>query len=274
MYYLLTQEFKEQEKELVKIIREAVVVDSIYLLGSTLNTRRTESIFMMDAPSCRYVGHYYLLILIDGSLIVNQVQDKIENTCRNFIPVTAIVLHKDQFKDWLSNGHYFASSICHKAVMLYGEVLKVSTIAVEEVNKRFEKERILVHYKGINLVNEFLAGVELYQVRKQNELATFMLHQATENALQTMLKTIAGLYISTHNLDKLIRYCSMISYTIPELLPRTNEKYQKIFSILQEGYIESRYKENFSINANELLKLKEIVVNLQKLAASLILQKS
>ena len=265
MYYLLTEEFKEQEKELVKLILETVAVDSIYLLGSTLMTRRTESIFMPDAPTCRYVGHYYLLILIDGSKGVHRVQDQIQNTSQNFIPVTAVVLHSDQFKDWLTNGHFFAINVCHKAVLLYGETLKASTLSIEEVNIKFEKERILVQSKGLNMVKEFIAGAELYQLRKQNALAVFMLHQATEHGLQTILKTVAGLYITTHNIEKLISYCSMINYKISALFSRNNEKNERLFQLLQKAYIETRYKEQFLINAYELSKLKERVSNLQKL---------
>ncbi len=60
---------------------------------------------------------------------------------------------------------------------------------------------------GFNKVNEFLAGAELYRIRKQNKMAAFMLHQATEHALHTILKIGIGLYINRHNLDKIMRYC-------------------------------------------------------------------
>lgn len=49
----LTDSFKEQHQQLVATILKACAVEKIYLLGSTLLTRRTESIFMPDAPSCR-----------------------------------------------------------------------------------------------------------------------------------------------------------------------------------------------------------------------------
>ena len=36
MYYLLTESFKSQETKLVALIQEAVPIEKIYMLGSTL----------------------------------------------------------------------------------------------------------------------------------------------------------------------------------------------------------------------------------------------
>ena len=79
MYYLLTENFKSQEQKLVTLITKAVPAQQIYMLGSTLHTRRTESVFMPDAPSRQSAGCYYLLVLITGDEDVNVIQDKIEN---------------------------------------------------------------------------------------------------------------------------------------------------------------------------------------------------
>lgn len=138
MYYLLTESFKEQHTELVRIILEAVPADKIYFLGSTLMYRRTESIFMTDAPSCRYVGHYYVLVLIENGQGLNVVQDKIENNCLHFIPVTAIVLHTDQFNKWLAEGHQFAQTVCRIAVLLHGQDEK--KLVPETINEELRKK--------------------------------------------------------------------------------------------------------------------------------------
>ena len=122
MYYLLTESFKEKHKELVKIILEAVLADKIYLLGSTLMIRRTKTVFMTDAPSCRYVGHYYVLVLVRNKTNCRAVQDKIENSSKHFIPVTAIVLYTKQFSEWLTEGKQFGITVNRLAVQLNGRV--------------------------------------------------------------------------------------------------------------------------------------------------------
>jgi HEPN domain-containing protein len=258
MYYLLTENFKEQHTELIRIILEAVDADKIYFLGSTLMQRRTESVFMTDAPSCKYVSHYYVLVLVANKQNLDTVQDKIENKCKHFIPVTAIVLYSDRFNQWFEDGHEFARTVCRIAVQLYGadEKILIPEITNEELNKA-EKESVL--NQGINKVTEFLAGADLYRIREQNKMVAFMLHQAAENALHTILKVRTGLYLNTHNLDKLIRYCSMVSYKIQDIFSRNNEKNDRLFQLLQKAYIDSRYKEDYSIRTDELITLTEKV---------------
>ena len=259
MYYLLTESFKEQHTELVKIILETVDADKIYFLGSTLKYRRTESIFMTDAPSCRYVGHYYVLVLIGNGQGLNVIQDKIENNCRHFIPVTAIVLQTDQFNQWLIEGHQFSQTVCRIAVLLHGKKDSTPEISNAELNKT-DKESIC--NQGLNMVNEFLAGADLFRIREQNKMAVFMLHQATEQALRAILKITTGLYLNTHNLDKLIRYCSMVSYTVADIFPKDNEKDGRLFQLLQKAYIDSRYKKDYIIRTDDIILLTDKVRNL------------
>lgn len=254
MNCLLTESFKEQHTELVRIILEAVDANKIYFLGSTLMYRRTESIFMPDAPSCHYVGHYYVLVLVEDGQSLNAVQDKIENNCQHFIPVTAIVLHADQFNQWLIGGHQFAQTVCKIAVLLHGTEGK--ELVPETIN---EEDKISIFNQGLNKVTEFLAGADLYRIREQNKIAAFMLHQAAEHALHTILKITTGLYLNTHNLDKLIRYCSMVSYNILEIFSRKNEKNERLFQLLQRAYIDSRYKEDYIIRTDDLIMLTEKV---------------
>lgn len=262
MYYLLTESFKEQHKELVKIILEAAPADKIYFLGSTLMQRRTEGIFMTDAPSCKYVSHYFVLVLVQNGSNLNAVQDKIENSCQHFISTTAIVLYSDQFNTWLDEGHQFAKTVYRIAVLLHGENGKklIPKIVNEEISK-VENDSLL--NQGLNKVKEFLAGADLFRIREQNKMAAFMLHQAVEQALHTILKIKTGLYLNTHNLDKLIRYCSMVSYNLPDIFPRNNEKNQRLFQLLQRAYVDSRYNEDYSICTNDLIAITERVKDLQ-----------
>jgi uncharacterized protein len=267
MYHLLTEGFKSQEKELVRLISEAVPIDKIYLLGSTLQQRRTESIFMTDAPTCSHVGHYYLLVLAAkaNSHCNDALQDKIENTCRHFIPVTVIVATTAQFNKWLNGGHRFACTVIKTAVLLHdGSGIPLSTPAAvnEEEDKIYSANYF---HQGVNRVKEFMAGAVLYQVRVQYKMAAFMLHQAAEHALGSIFKKATGLHINTHNIDKLVRYCTMLSYKIPALFPKEGEVNARLFQLLQKAYIDTRYKDEFNISNADLTILVERVKSLQQL---------
>ncbi|MGI8581196.1 MAG: HEPN domain-containing protein [Chitinophagaceae bacterium] len=100
-----------------------------------------------------------------------------------------------------------------------------------ELNKA-DKKSILK--QGINKATEFLVGADFFRIRGQNKMAAYMLHQATEHALHTILKIKICLYLNTHNLDKLIRYCSMVSYTIGDIFRETMRRMNDCFSCYKE----------------------------------------
>jgi len=263
MYYLLTEDFKQQETKLVTIITSILPVEKIYLLGSTLSQRRTETAFMTDAPSCRKVSHYYLLVLVNKNCNYsnNEVQDRVENTCRSFIPVTAIALHIQQFNNWLNVGQRFATTVVNIAVLIHdGNKIPFKIPAgFETTNDPRDKEMYSFRYV---MVNEFIAGAELYIARKQNNMALFMLHQAAEHALHLLLKNSTGLHINTHNIEKLLRYCSMVSFTIPEVFDSNNERKENLLRLLQRSYINTRYRQMKAVSKENLALLIERVKRL------------
>jgi len=96
-------------------------------------------------------------------------------------------------------------------------------------------------------------------------MAAFMLHQAAEHALHTIFKKATGLHINTHNIDKLLRYCSMVNYKMPAIFPRDGGANERLFGLLQKAYIDTRYKEDFTINSSALLIITERVRTLQEI---------
>ena len=93
-------------------------------------------------------------------------------------------------------------------------------------------------------------------------MAAFMLHQAAEQGLRTMLIINTGLRINTHSIDKLVRYCNLFCQELPDILPRVREKDNRLFQLLQKAYIDTRYKKNYSIKLEELTILSAQVKKL------------
>ncbi len=249
-----------QHKEVAKLIAEAVAAERIYLLGCTVSRVRTDSIFTDAAPTSGFVSHCYMLVLVSKSSAnsCNNLQDKIENYCRSYIPVTAIVLDMQQYNDWLTEGHPFATSVSKTAECLHdaGNVKHIHPANAGEEQQPVKLNEAYLN-AGLNKVEEFLAGADLYRIREQNKMAAFMLHQAAEQALHTLFRISTGLYVNTHSIDKLIRYCSMVSPKIAAIFPRNNYKNEHIFQLLQKAYIDSRYKESYAISIDNLKIITE-----------------
>lgn len=261
IYHSISESFSAQQVKLVSLIREIVQPDKIYLLGASLYRRRSESIFCQTAPSSQYVADYYFLVLINHSdkKSLPQLQDQIEQHCSSVMPVTIILLETAMFNDWLTSGHLFARSVVQSAISVF-EADNVSLSPIGEYNPATEQKALEKRYwDGLNKSQEFLAGSELFTLRKQCRLAAFMLHQAAEQTLGTLIKIGTGYHYCTHNIERLTRYAGLVSYRIQDVFPRKTDKEKRLFTTLQKAYIESRYSEEYTLAVADLTELSERV---------------
>jgi len=263
MYFFFSEKFKPLQEALVQRITEATTqVEKIFLLGSTFGESRTETLFSDSAPTAREVAHCFLLVLVkkEGLEKLSQLQDKLESRCATLIATTIIVLHTEQFYDWLWAQHPFAYTVQKLGIQLYSTITNPQESRPISIDaEALKKEQESVYAKGINKVQEFMAGAELYTVCKQYKMAAFMLHQAAEHSLLTLLQVTTGLRANTHNLDRLIRYGSMVSYKLQHIFPQRDEREKRLFKLLQTAYADARYNEDYSIHFGEVEGLLEKV---------------
>lgn len=275
IWHLMQQSVTNQQQQLVSLIQELIDPDMIYLLGASLLRRRSESIFCTTAPTSQHSSDYFFLILVSklNDKTVYQWQDQIEQHISTVIPVTTIVLETATFKEWLSDNRFFAAKVYHCSVCLY-DTGNINLIPPKEDGLKKEAEHKMLretYSNGLNKTENFLASAEILRVSKQNNMAAFMLHQAAEQALRTMLRTGTGFHSSTHNLERLIRYASMVSYQLPDIFSNKTEKEKRLFNLLKRAYRDTRYTKDYSITTNELLlltdkvkKIKLLLVDVEK----------
>lgn len=261
IYHSITESFPVQQEKLVSLILKSVQPDIVYLLGASLYRRRTESIFCPTSPNSQHVGGYFFLVLVNNThdRSLPQWQDQIEQHCSTVMPVTIILLETVLFNGWLTTGHPFARTVYQSATPVF-ETDNLSLSAVGPYNPEVEQKAIEKLLRdGLTKSQGFLAGVDLFRARKEYNIAAFMLHQAAEQALGTLIKTGTGYHCCTHNIERLLRYASMVSYQIPDIFPKKTDNEKRLFNILQKAYIESRYGDGVSIGFNDLLELTERV---------------
>jgi HEPN domain-containing protein len=256
--------FSHHQRRLADIVIKVAAPDTVFLLGGSDVRLRTESIFNRETPSSQHVSGCFLLVLISGTgkRDLGQWQELIEIRCSELMPVTAIVLETSTFLQWLAEGHPLPCTVLTSAVRLYDsgniswedvEVKKVPD-APKELKKEFDE--------GLARAREFLAGSELYRVRAQHGISAFMLNQAAEQALRALLKLGTGYHANTHSIDRLLRYCSLVSPQLPDIFPKNNEREKQLPQLLQKAYIDTRYKEGYKINMEDLECLTERVSRL------------
>ncbi|MDH7462167.1 HEPN domain-containing protein [Chitinophagaceae bacterium 26-R-25] len=259
IYHTFREHFSIGEQKLLQMILEMVNPAAVYLLGASLNGRRTESIFSPSSPSAQHISEYFLLVVISNTnnKPLYEWQDQIEQHLRPFATVTVIVLETITFQQWLNDCHPFAVTVAETSVLLFkNEGIQFSTPDIKD-SDQCKRQRCLT--EGITKARSFLAGAELYVIRKEYKLAAFMLHQATEQALCTLIKSGMGYHPHTHNLDRLLRYSSMVRYQMPDIFPRNNDMEKQLFKLLQTAYSDVRYSEVYAIGYKEVSLLMERV---------------
>ena len=91
-----------------------------------------------------------------------------------------------------------------------------------------------------------------------------MLRQAIVLLLGSIFRKRSGLTMHTRNLDKLLRYCSMVADEIPGIFPRDSDKEKQLFDLL----LNKKGKGDLVIKRNEAHILMERVKQLQGICAA------
>jgi HEPN domain-containing protein len=263
--YMLSHYQSDQLQEVIHIVIKATSPDKIFLLGAAQNCYTEESIFNSAPVLWQQVTHYYLMVLTkqnDGRCF-DALHDVIESRCRHVTPVTVFIEAVHIFNQWINTGHPFANSIARDGMLLYDAGVVQLDMPCIEINEPDMAQQRKEFVRWDNHVSEFLAGTELYLLRKQFGLAAFLLHQAAEHACTVLLKLMTGYRAGTHNLDKLFRYCRPFSAELAQLFPRNTEKENNLFQLLQKAYVHGRYRDDYVVTEKELLVLTERVKQLQ-----------
>ncbi|OYY99713.1 MAG: hypothetical protein B7Y37_13365 [Sphingobacteriia bacterium 28-36-52] len=256
-----------QPTTLINLISGVIAPDAIYILGTRLKSISSQHIFSSHTHEKTEVDQQFILVLIPslGNYTLLQWQERMEQQCNDWATTTTIVLETATFNHWLSMGHAFAQKVVQSAAPIYQKE-SISLCALQQTNFPIEEKlQESICKDGLNKALEFYAGAELYIIRKQYKLSMFMLHQATEQALSTLVKTGMGYYCCSHNIERLLRYASWVSYSVGELFPLKTEIDKKRFKLMQRAYIDSRYKADFTVDYRDLVIFSEKVYDLLKL---------
>ncbi|MDB5232042.1 MAG: hypothetical protein JWN76_2847 [Chitinophagaceae bacterium] len=265
-YHLFKESFEHHTRVLVPIIVNAAAPDMILLLGGSAWSRRTQSIFYPNGPLSQFTSGYFFLVLKNdtGTKELHEWQDKIEQHCKCLMPITVIVLPFNNFTEWLRSGHRFAATTVRFGVRVYDPENLFATFP-ECYETKPGDEQVLKEFKhGMNKAQEFFAGAELFYLRKENALAAFMLHQAVEQSLSSLLKMKTGFEADTHSILRLYRYCSFVAYQLSDIFSAQSERHQQLFTLLQKAYVAPRYDPNYKICVDDLLALMQKVKDIME----------
>lgn len=201
---------------------------------------------------------YDLIIVIPGSanLPYSEYDMIIKHISMRVYPVTATILKRNDLFKKLLSGHIYFSRVCHPENLLFDDgrspcLPLPKTIPVEDIIALSEKDFNI----GLHRSQSFWEGACYYSIRKETELAAFMLHQSVELTYRAVLKSLTGHEPFSHDLRALMHKCRRCTPGLSRIFPADNEDEKRLLLLLQKAYVNCRYKNNYKISNDDLMIL-------------------
>ena len=193
----------------------------------------------------------------------------VEESCRNFSPVTVFVHNANMITGAVNGGNYFFSSILlhKKLIYLSGNLILPVPTGLNYI--ALIEKAIKIWERWDNMSTDFLSGASFYLEQQNYRLALFLLHQSTECVLKAINRAITGYRIEVHNLSRLLVISTLYTDNLTEVFPMKTENGVMEFDLLKRAYNEARYKDEFEPEEAQVKTLFGHVQRLQEEAERL-----
>lgn len=259
-------------RQIIEKIVETVDPERIYLMTSTQNTRKVESVF--TAPlQWNETEHYDLLVILKGGADTEEnirLQDRIEQRCQHIIPTTVLVLPFGMFNTYMAQGHAFIRKAASPEKLLHDAKTKeLAPLGIPDL-QAWEEQNVKKYSQWYENGMCFLVAYDLFMVRKEYRMAAFNLHQATEQFFKSIFQAVTGFSLTTHNLHTLHRYTRGFARELANLFPSHTNRLREGLRTLIKSYSDSRYDEGFKIQYEDLTMLHGEVQKLYLIARNIV----
>lgn len=254
---------KQHEIRIItEIIKEVVNPEMIILFGSYAKNNYVEHRYISKGITFEYISDYDFLVVTKNNPEKSYVQESaIASKAEKFEPPVNLEIHEiDYINKGLEWGEYFWIDIVEEGILMYdkgtvqfSEPRELTSAEKKEkaqryFDKLFPKASTFLNYSKIGLAENVL------------DISTFQLHQATECLYYATLLVFTDYKPKTHNLWKLRRKAKPYSEELFHVFRAETDKREKeLFELLKQGYVDARYRQDFSITKEELAILIERV---------------
>ncbi|HEY0897383.1 MAG TPA: HEPN domain-containing protein [Sphingobacteriaceae bacterium] len=194
-------------------------------------------------------NHYFILLETMELYAESVIQDYLNNrfTCGK---VFVLAHHHGKVREMLEAGHRFYCQVRRSGVLLFTD--EPDTVPhTFSVSKNW-LERAGEHFKThFGMSRSFLDGAAAQLETGQPRIALFLLHQTMEQACIGLIRVFLGYRANFHNLGRLLELCSCFIRPPFSLFPANTEGEQRQFRMLCRSYTDARYREDFTIHAED-----------------------
>ncbi|MDR0264904.1 MAG: HEPN domain-containing protein [Sphingobacterium sp.] len=253
--------------EIVNIVSPLAVIHYGLWIFSNKKSRKNPSIDTNDILN--------LLVILDAKDTQSNESNlisRIENSLLR-IKKSSVLVHSINFvNEGLSWGQDFFIDIMERGKIIYqSDIFLITTYF--KINPQSKIQRVKdvfnnFHIKG----SQFLHLANITYLSKDLHVSIFLLHQATELLMRSILVTHTRYDPKTHNLSQLARYCRHITPQIDKIFFTKGKNQQQAisdFRSLQDSYVLARYELGYHINKKLVRTLLTKAKKLEQLSTLL-----
>lgn len=257
------QENKQSEINFITgIIKEVVNPEMIILFGSYAKGSFVEHRYISDGIKYEYISDYDFLVVTKNNPEKASTQEsKIMSLTEMLEPPVNLEIHDiDYVNKGLEWGEYFWSDIVNEGILLYDKST-VQLIEPRDLTAAERKEKAQTYYNSwFPQSSEFLIDANNAADRGNYKLADFYSHQATECLYYSTLLVFTDYKPKVHNLWKLRKKAKPYSSELFHIFrAETDKEEERLFELLKQGYVDARYRSDFSISETDLRVIIERV---------------
>ncbi len=247
---------------ILEVIKEVVNPEMVILFGSYAKGTYVEHRYVSKGITYEYISDYdFLVVTKDNPEKAYDQESKVVDRTERYKPPVNLEIHEiDYINKGLEWGEYFWIDIVEDGILLYdkGTVQFSEPRELTIVEKKEKAQRYFDTWFPQG--NEFLIDANHAAKRGNLKKSTFELHQAAESLYYATLLVFTDYKPKTHNLWKLRRKAKPYSEELFHIFRAETDKQEKtLFELLKQGYVDARYREDFTITAQELNILIERV---------------
>lgn len=252
---------------IVNIVSPVAVIHYGRWIFSNTKSRKNTSIDINETLN--------LLVILDAKDSLSNEGDlinRIENRLLRVKKSSVLVHSLDFVNEGLSWGQDFFIDIIERGKITYQSDRFLITTYFK-INPHSKMQRVKdvfnnFHIKGL----QFLHLANITYLSKNLHVSIFLIHQATELLMRSILVTHTRYDPRTHNLLQLVRYCRHITPQIVKIFFTKGENDQQAiadFRSLQNSYISARYQLGYHTDKKLVRILLTKTKRLGKLSALL-----
>ncbi|MBP1619112.1 MAG: hypothetical protein H6Q14_2939 [Bacteroidetes bacterium] len=152
----------------------------------------------------------------------------------------------------LEEGRYFYTQVKQEGIVLYDSG-KFKLARRRKLNfKEIQQQAQEYFDEKFTNANGFLDVTEFCYSKKNYKLASFQLHQATENFYYSIRLAFTLRNNKQHNLAKLSASVKGHSEELANVFPRDTAEEKRLFTLLKDAYVEARYNPDFVVTKEDI----------------------